>query len=84
MSLQVQLQLQLQLPLQKQPQLLFPQPQPQLFRQPDQLQLLPLVQPQLVPLFHPQPQQQKRTMMRMIHRQESLFPLLKLMMNTSL
>ena len=82
MSLQVQLQLQLQLPLQKQPQLLFPQPQ--LFRQPDQLQLLPLVQPQLVPLFHPQPQQQKRTMMRMIHRQESLFPLLKLMMNTSL
>ena len=79
MLVQVQLQLlpqpqeQPQLP---QPQFLHPQlpqlPQPQLFPQ------------ELLPQEFPLPQQQQRTRMTMIHRQELLFPLLKHISNTSL
>lgn len=79
------MQPQLQLLPQKQPQP-FPQRQLQLQLQLPQLQPHPQLFPpvvQLLPLPHPQ--QQKRTMMRMIHRQEqSLFPLLKHILNTSL
>lgn len=72
---------QLQLLPQKQPQP-FPQRQLQLPQLQPQPQLFPPVV-QLLPLPHPQ--QQKRIMMRMIHRQEqSLFPLLKHILNTSL
>ena len=69
---QPQPQLQLQLP-----------PQPQLFPQPLQQHQRLLEPPQL--LLLPQPQQQQRMMRTMIHRQESLVPLLKHMMkHTSL
>lgn len=75
---QLQLQLQLQLLPQQFPQLqLLPQQFPQL-----QLpQLLP--QPQELPQELPQ-QQNSRTTMMMSHRQESLFPLLKHISDTSL
>ncbi len=80
--MQPQLLPQKQPPLQLPPQLQLQrqlQPQPQL--QPPQL-LPPVTQLLLLP---PHPQQQNRTMRRMIHMQEqSLFPLLKHILNTSL
>ncbi len=89
-QLSLQLLLQLQLQLQPQPLFQFPQPQ-QLFQLPQPQELPQFPQPQELPQFpQPQelplllPQQQNRTRMMMIHRQELLFPLLKHISNTSL
>ena len=81
-QLSVQLQLQLQLLLQPQPQLQLLQQQPQLPLEPPQLPPQEFPPPQELPQEFPQ--QQNSTMMRMIHRQELLFPLLKHILDTSL